>query len=137
MAKKPGVASSAIVGKSLTGVAQALDSLAVIQACLDYLRIREEETTKRTYIAAQHEVLVQAITTERELLMHYMGQRFAERKAALDQLFVILQQGVEARDHHIIDQSLGGILGILKDNPLSDLATFREQWNRASFVIEL
>lgn len=137
MAKKPVVASSAMIGKGLTGVTQAVDSLAVIQACLDYLRIREEETTKRTYIAAQREVLVQAISSERELLIHYMGQRFAERKAALDQLFAILQQGVEARDHHIIDQSLGGILGILKDNPLSDLATFRAQWNQPSFVIDL
>lgn len=133
MVQKLSSTASSMVAKGVP----ALDAFAVISNGLAYLRIREEEMTKRAYIAEQRRVLLAAIMSERAMIEQFMDHRFAERKAALGKFFTILQQGVDSRDHQIIDRSLQGILGILQENPLAELESFRTQWKQDSFVIDL
>lgn len=118
-------------------LAAGADAMAVITAGLDYLRVREVEQTKRAYIAAKRDVLLSAITAERDLLQHYFAQRFAERRAALEHLYQALERGIQDHNDRVIDGALGGILDILKDNPLKDLETFRKHWGDPDFIVEL
>jgi hypothetical protein len=118
-------------------LAAGADAMAVITAGLDYLRVREVEQTKRAYIAAKRDVLLSAITAERDLLQYYFAQRFAERRAALEHLYQALERGIHDQNDRVIDGALSGILDILKDNPLQDLETFRKRWEDPDFIVEL
>lgn len=122
------------IAKDLIG---AINPVAVITECITYLRIREEETTKRLYIEAKRDVLIQALRNEHEALLAYFNLRFAERKIALDHLFAGLHEGIEKKEIHVIDATLSGILGILQDNPLKDFAEFKRNMERSDFIIEL
>jgi hypothetical protein len=125
------------VSRSAARVISNADPLAVIIEALDYLKVREQEKTKRIHIRAKRDVLVHAINAEREAILQYFEQRFAERRAALEQFYQLLHAGVAAADTSSIDTALTGILGILQDNPLRDFATFKEQIKRRDFFLDL
>jgi hypothetical protein len=125
------------VSRSAASVVASADPLAVITEALDYLKVREQEKTKRTHIRAKRDVLVHAINAEREAILQYFEQRFAERHAALEQFYQLLNAGVAAADTSSIDTALRGILGILQHNPLQDFATFKEHMKRRDFFIDL
>lgn len=134
-AQKPKVTVHS-VGSKLNGVANAGHALAVITEALAYLKTREEEQTKRAYIAARRDVLVSAVEAKERVLTAYFEQRFAERKGALDQFYALLHRATESGDQAQLDAALAGILGIVKDNPLKDLETFAEAWKDPNFNIE-
>lgn len=133
VARSPVVAAVSNAGDVLKNA----NPFAVIRECVEYLKCHEEEQTKRAHIIAQRDVLVHAINTEKELLLTYFEQRFAERRASLEQLFTLLRQGVDSGDSHSVDAALMGILGILQANPLADLGEFRRAWSNPHFMIEL
>ena len=68
----------------------------VIAAAVDYLKDRESEVTQREYIRAHRDVLVTAL--EKEVLLDYFEKRFAERREALEQFYVLLHTAVETAD---------------------------------------
>ena len=45
---------------------------------------------------------------------------------ALNQLFGVLTDAVENRDHTRLDTALNGIVEIVKDSPLKDIEAFRQ-----------
>ena len=91
-----------------------------------FLKTASEQKTERERIAAKRDVAVKLIESEREVILEYFKARFAERKEALQGLFEILHQAVEAKNEHAMDTALGGILGIVKDSPLKDFDSFRQ-----------
>ncbi len=115
----------------------ALDAIAVITTFTETLQIIQTEETKRAQIAAQRDVLIKALESERQVMLAYFEQRFAERRQALDRFFHLLDYGVTHHDTASIDAALTGILGIIQDNPLRDFETFKKCMARPDFVIEL
>jgi hypothetical protein len=93
--------------------------------------------TKRQAIAANRDVLIARITAEKETILAYFSQRFAERRAALDEFFELLNHAVDHRDNHQLNVALAGILGIIQDNPLDDFETFKKQFQNPDCVIEI
>lgn len=75
MAKHTAAGATKLVSKGVASLAPALDSMAVITACLEYLRVREEEASKRAYITARRDIIVAAITAERDLIKEYFERR--------------------------------------------------------------
>lgn len=113
------------VVKNTAEVAQSFNALSVITEFVAYLKVQQEETTKREAIAAKRDSLIKAIQSEKELIENYFDLRFAERKDALHSFFEVLRNGTANNDSKIIDSALTGILGILQDSPLQDLEKFR------------
>lgn len=113
------------VAKSTAEVAQSFNALSVITDFVAYLKVQQEEETKRDAIAAKRDSLIEAIQSEKELIENYFNLRFEERKDALHSFFEVLRNGVVNNDSEIIDSALSGILGILQDSPLQDLEKFR------------
>ncbi len=113
------------VAKNTTEVVQSFNAISVITEFIAYLKVQQEETTKREAIAVRRDSLIKAIQSEKELIETYFNLRFAERKEALHSFFEVLRNGVANNDSKIIDSALTGILGILQDSPLQDLEKFR------------
>lgn len=109
----------------------------IIQATVEYLKTHEAEETQREHIRAKRDFLVTALNNERDCLLAYFEHRFAERRSALEEFYDLLHTAVESGDTTQLQVSLAGILGIIKDNPLDDLVSFREKWNNPEFVIDL
>jgi hypothetical protein len=126
-----------LAGLSGLPITMAMEPLAIISAVVEYLRVREVEATRRAEIAAKRDVLLHAITSERDLILQYFERHFAERKDALQQLYGLLHSGVAEHNPANVDAALTGILGILRDNPLQDLATFRKHMSNPDFTLEL
>ena len=114
-----------------------LDALAVITEFLDYLKVREQEETARQRIRAKRDVLVQALESEKDIILKYFEYRFAERKSALEQFFVLLNAATERGEGKALDAALTGIVNILQENPLRDLAEFRKNMTNPDFQLEL
>jgi hypothetical protein len=126
------------MGKKLFGAVPAVDKpLAVVSELLDYLKVKEQETTARLRIRAQRDVLVRALENEKEIILSYFQVRFAERKSALEQLFALLQTAAEKGEEKSLDIALTGIVTILKENPLGDLVEFRKNMANPGFQLEL
>ena len=125
-----------MVGYSARFVAaQAIPS--TIEGISAYFRTLEEEETKRQAIAANRDVLVARINAERDAILAYFGHRFAERRAALDELFVTLRHATASGDNEQLVVALTGILGIIQENPLDDFETFKRKLQNSDYVIEI
>jgi hypothetical protein len=107
-------------------VVQNLNPLEVVREYVSYLKTVSEQQTERERIVARRDVAVRLIESEREIILEYFAQRFAERKAALNGLFDVLHAAVQEKNEHAMDTALSGILGIVKDSPLKDFDTFRQ-----------
>ena len=110
---------------------------ATIEGISAYFRTLEEEETKRYAIAANRDVLITRINAERDAILAYFGHRFAERRAALDELFVALRQATVNGDNEQLVAVLGGILSIIQQNPLDDFETFKRKLQNPDYVIEI
>ena len=108
-----------------------------ISGIRDYLCAMQEENTKRQAIAANSDVLIARITAEKETILAYFSERFAERRAALDEFFELLHYAVDGKDNHQLNVALAGILGVIQDNPLDDFETFKQQFQDPNHIITI
>lgn len=115
--------------------AQAIPS--TIEGISTYFRTLQEEETRRQAIAANRDVLVARVNAERDAILAYFGHRFAERRAALDELFVTLRHATANGDNGQLVVALSGILGIIQQNPLDDFETFKKNLQNPDYVIEI
>jgi len=121
-AKKP------VEGVVLPPVASALraaDALGalnnVIDGTLDYLRLREEERTKRAKIDSYATVEVARIHEASSLLKQYFEQVFVERSTTIDGLFRHLDVAMTSGDGKATEAALQGIVNLAKSSPLVDI----------------
>lgn len=112
-------------------------AMGIISAAVEYMKIHEAENTRREYIRARSDALVAALNNERDVILAYFEHRFAERRSALDEFYALLRASVDSDDAARLQVALAGILGIIQNNPLGELAEFREKWANPNFTIEL
>lgn len=115
----------------------AVNFLPLITEAIDYYKIRAEERTKREEIWSKRDVLVTALNSEKEVILTYFEHRFAERKMALEQFYLLLHRAVDSGNENELKVALDGILGIIRENPLKDFAEFKKNMSNPDFVIEL
>ena len=104
------------LGASGKVIVKNLNPLEVVREYVSYLKTVSEQQTERERIAAKRDVAVRLIESEREIILEYFTQRFAERKAALNGFFDVLHAAVQEKNDHAMDTALSGILGIVKDS---------------------
>jgi hypothetical protein len=122
--------------KGTNALLQALSPLDVLRAYVEYRKSAEVQITERERIWAERDKALLAIEAERDILLVYFKQRFAERKGALEQFFGLLEEGSADKDGHKIDVALDGILHIVGDSPLKDFEAFRKT-RRAGRIIDI
>ncbi len=94
----------------------------VVQAWTGYLKIAEEEKTKRRDIEAWEKVTLAEIKTKREFLVGYLEHSFDERARNFDLLFQVADQAILTRDNQQLSLTLYSIAELAKCNPFKDLA---------------
>ena len=109
----------------------------IIKAALEFLKEQDANETEREYIRAHRDLLMTALNNERDLILAYFDHCFAERRVALEELFELMHKAVDRQNTDELQAALTGILGIIKDNPLGDLAEFRNNWENPGYSIDL
>jgi hypothetical protein len=123
-AKRPveGVVLPPVAGSALRAI-DALGALNnVVDGTLDYLRLREEEQTKRAKIDAFATVEVARIQQASSLLKQYFEQVFAERSKTIDGLFRHLDDAMTSGDGAASAAAVQGIVELAKSSPLADIS---------------
>ena len=127
--------------KSALGSFDALGALNnVVDGTLDYLRLREEEGTKRQKIDAYATVEIARIQQASSLLKEYFEQVFAERSKTIDGLFRHLDDAMSSGDGTAANTALLGIVDLAKSSPLAamgDLTQVRKALDDPDHVWEL
>ena len=115
-------------GKKASGLAKgvagmdALNALnTMVDGTLDYLRLREEERTKRAKLDVYEKTELRKIEAAEAVLKDYFRQAFAERKQNTDELFARYDAAIERGDADSAHLALQGVIDIAKSSPLNDL----------------
>lgn len=106
--------------------AKQADALAalnnVVEAGREYLRLREEESTKRARIDAYRTLETERIRAAERVLSDFFDHVFAERAGNFDEMWTRLDAAAEAGDDDTVRTMLGGIVQLAQTSPLSGLA---------------
>lgn len=108
-----------------------------IGACVEYGKVLQQEKTKRAEIRAKRDVAVAAIQSQERLLRDYVDKRFSERKDVLDGLLKMLNAAMAEKSELLLDKSLLGIVSIIKENPLDDIESIRQNLAKPGFILDL
>ncbi|MBD5831426.1 hypothetical protein DXX98_11465 [Janibacter melonis] len=109
------------LAKGIAGM-DALNALnTMVDGTLDYLRLREEERTKRAKLDTYERTELRKIETAEAVLKDYFRQAFAERKQNTDELFARYDAAIERGDADSAHLALQGVIDIAKSSPLNDL----------------
>ena len=106
--------------EAFTGPAQCLSE--IVQACTEYLKIAEEENTKRRQIQAWETVTLAEIKAKRDLLVGYLEHSFDERAQNFQSLFQVVEQAMLSGDNQQLGLALHAIVEVAKSSPFKDLA---------------
>ena len=112
----------------------------VVQAWTEYLRIAEEEKTKRRGIEAWEQVTLAEMKAKRDFLVGYLEHSFDERAKNFQALFQTVDQAMSSGDNQQLGLALNAIVELAKSNPfkdLADLSTVKAALNDPDHVWEL
>lgn len=94
----------------------------VVQAWTEYLKITEEEKTKRRDIEAWEKVTLAEIKAKRDFLVGYLEHSFDERAKNFQSLFQSVDQAMLSGNNQQLSLALQAIVELAKSNPFKDLA---------------
>jgi hypothetical protein len=94
----------------------------IVQAWTEYMKIAEEETTKRRKIKAWEKTTLAEIKAKRDFLIGYLEHSFDERSKNFQSLFQTVDQAMLSGDNQQLGLALHAIVELAKSNPFKDLA---------------
>jgi hypothetical protein len=108
-----------------SAVIEAVKLLEEIKASMgDYIRITQEEKTKRTEIRAWEQTKIEEIRAKRDLFITYLDKAFAERDKAFDRLFDQADEAMKRSNPQQLGAILGAITELAKTTPFKDLVDY-------------
>jgi hypothetical protein len=124
-------------GKMINGKGPIyVDPLEILQAYFDYKKYEQESQNYREELWVKRDVAIKTLESQKDLILRYFDNVFAERGITLNKFFDILSSGVKFQNDKMIDVALTGILGVIKDNPLKAINSFKENFNKPNNNLE-
>jgi hypothetical protein len=93
----------------------------MVSAYTDYLKIAEEEKTKRRDIEAWEKTRIAEISAQRDLLIGYLEKSFDERAVNFHTLFAIVDSAIASGNNEQLALALNTITDLAKSSPFKDL----------------
>lgn len=94
----------------------------MVSACTEYMKVAEQEQTKRREIDAWEQTTIAKINAQRELLTAYLDRSFDERAENFRSLFCVVDRAIAAGNNEQLALALHSITEIAKSCPFKDLA---------------
>lgn len=113
-----------LTGKVLSHTVAPADVLAVVHEIValgrEWVKVHEEETTRRAEIAADRDTILADIHARRDLFITYLDKSFDERASNFDALFARLDVAL-ANDSDSAATILSSITALAMKSPFADL----------------
>ncbi|MBD2610881.1 hypothetical protein H6G94_06305 [Nostoc punctiforme FACHB-252] len=106
--------------KEFINPAECLEQM--VSAYTDYLKVAEEEQTKRRNIDAWEKETITKINAQRDLLMAYLDRSFDERAKNFHALFAVVDNAIASGNNEQLALTLNSITEIAKSSPFKELA---------------
>jgi hypothetical protein len=87
-----------------------------------YLKVVEEEQTKREEIQAWKEKILAEINFNRELVIGYLDRSFDERSQNFQSLFKTVDRAIFTEDNYQLSLTLDAIVQLANSSPFQDLS---------------
>jgi hypothetical protein len=94
----------------------------MVSTYTDYLKIAEQEKTKRREIEAWEKEAIAKINTQRDLLITYLDRSFDERAENFRALFNVVDKAMSSGNNEQLALTLNEITEIAKSSPFKELA---------------
>lgn len=94
----------------------------MVSACTEYMKVAEQEQTKRREIDAWEKETIAKINAQRDVLMAYLDHSFDERAENFRALFCVVGRAIAVGNNEQLALALNSITEIAKSNPFKDLA---------------
>lgn len=94
----------------------------MVSAYTDYLKIAEQEQTKRREIDAWEKETITKVNAQRDLLMAYLDRSFDERAKNFRALFAVVDNAIASGNNDQLALTLNSITEIAKSCPFKELA---------------
>ncbi|MCL7749215.1 hypothetical protein [Halalkalibacter alkaliphilus] len=116
----------------------ALQSLnKIADSYFDYKKVKEVEITNRMEIKAKRDVAIEAIRSNREVMLYALEETFKERGKTLDQMFQGLDRAIEEDNIEYIDRFLSGIVTTIQTSPFRGFGEFQKSVGTGEHVLKL
>ena len=122
----------------------ALDAFGALSTIVDataaYLKLREEQRTKRATIDAYKKRETERIKSAESVLKAYFEHVFAERAHTITELFTRLDEATARGDDAVVAGTLTAIVDVARSSPLAaagDLGQLRKALDDPDHVWEL
>lgn len=103
-----------------TPINAAGDSLkTLVDAWSNYKNTAQIEKTRRAGITAWRDTKVLELNNQKEVLELYLKETFKERAKNIEGFFAALDKGIETGNDKLIEKSIGAILEVSKQSPLT------------------
>ena len=94
----------------------------MVSAYTEYMKVAQQEQTKRREIDTWEQTTIAKISAQRNLLMAYLDRSFDERAENFRSLFCVVDQALTAGNNEQLALALNSITEIAKSSPFKDLA---------------
>jgi hypothetical protein len=112
----------------------------VVRAWTEYLKIKEQEKTKRSEIEDWEKLMLAEIKAKRDFLIGYLDSSFDERATNFESLFQTVDRAMSSDDNQQLYLTLHAIVELARSSPfkdLTDLATVKAALDDPDHVWEL
>lgn len=109
----------------------------VVSNITDYLKVAEQEETRRTDIVAKRDVALATIQLQRAMISELMQYTFQERAVTLQKQFDILDQAMLQGNVAIVDASLKSMVAVIQSSPFKSIQEMQKSLGNKDFVIRL
>ncbi|KHO63569.1 hypothetical protein [Pseudomonas flexibilis] len=142
--KKSG--KGAPTSSSATDLAKAMSGLPVhvvsgvtdlVGQVTDYLKIAEQEQTRRTDIIAKRDVALAAMQHQREIMSEMIRFTFQERAAVLQKQFQALDQALAENRPELVNAALNSMVNVIQSSPFKSVQEMQQALGTKDFVIRL
>jgi hypothetical protein len=109
----------------------------VLTSITDYLKIAEQEKTKRTEIVAKRDVAIAAIQAQREMISELMQYTFQERAMVLQKQFDVLDHAIANGNVDMVNSSLSAMVSVIQSSPFKNVQDMQQALGNKDFVVRL
>lgn len=103
----------------------------------EYLRVAEQEKTKRTDILAKRDVALATVRAQRDSFIKLMHYTFQERAAVIQKQFEALDYALANNNAEIVSASLNAMVNVIKASPFKNAQEMHNALGNKDFVVRL
>lgn len=107
------------------------------EAHSDYMKLCQEEKTKRVAIAAQKDVAIERIRAQRDVMKQALSEAFELRKTGLQAQIRAMDKAIDNNDAQALHIIMDSMVKTIQSSPFKSIEDMKEKLSDKNFVLRL